>query len=219
MVVKGDVIGNGTISIAQLPALARILQDPGAYQAAQILAGDWNNNNKVEITDLVTEATLLRIASASAVTANDFIVSSALYNSVLAPYNYNLLTAMQAEDSWCMYFHEQNNVPLSSVIRTSRGIVLSSTYSEVRQAYGFGWTEECDLADDADLAWFEDEDPEVWNLLQREGATVTNYYSAQDEYIVRFVFNDRQRVILIEFIDVNQLRSGRSVQGKMTLPL
>lgn len=59
LLVKGDVLGTGRIGLSQLVTLCSAFigkQDLGAYT----LAGDWSGNGKIDLTDVVQEARLLR---------------------------------------------------------------------------------------------------------------------------------------------------------------
>lgn len=59
MVVKGDVLGTGILSIAQLVRLAKALNGSWPLYGPYFLAGDLNSSGRIDIADLVAEAELL----------------------------------------------------------------------------------------------------------------------------------------------------------------
>ena len=59
MVVKGDVLGTGILSVAQLVRLAQALNGSAPLYGAYLLAGDLNGNGYIDIADLTAEAQLL----------------------------------------------------------------------------------------------------------------------------------------------------------------
>lgn len=59
LVIKGDVIGNGQMNIAQLVRLAQALTATARLSGPYHTAGDLNNNGRLEIADLVHVAGLL----------------------------------------------------------------------------------------------------------------------------------------------------------------
>lgn len=58
VIIMGDVCETGILSIAQVVRLAGMLGESGSGQA-ELLAGDWNGNGRIDIGDLKTEAELL----------------------------------------------------------------------------------------------------------------------------------------------------------------
>lgn len=59
MVVKGDVLGTGVLSIAQLVRMAQALNGIWPLYGPYELAADLNGNGYIDISDLVMEAELL----------------------------------------------------------------------------------------------------------------------------------------------------------------
>lgn len=58
-VVKGDVCGTGRVSLTQLVVMASAMNGTKELTGPYLLAGDWNNNKKIDLTDLVREARLI----------------------------------------------------------------------------------------------------------------------------------------------------------------
>lgn len=67
VVVSGDVIGTGIISLAQLVRLAGVFSGSGSpLKGAYLAAGDFNANGEIGLGDLVQEAELLKLSMADA---------------------------------------------------------------------------------------------------------------------------------------------------------
>lgn len=64
VVVRGDVLGNGTMSIVQLTAMARSLTGQNPLTGPYALAGDLNGSGSPDIADLTLEAWLLQTGGA-----------------------------------------------------------------------------------------------------------------------------------------------------------
>lgn len=59
LVVKGDVLGSGTLSIAQLVRMAKALNGSWPLEGVYLIAADLNGSGGLDIADLVLEAQLL----------------------------------------------------------------------------------------------------------------------------------------------------------------
>lgn len=59
IVVQGDVLGDGRMSLSQLIALAQALTGQKPLAGPYLIAGDFNGSGKIDIADLVQEAALL----------------------------------------------------------------------------------------------------------------------------------------------------------------
>lgn len=60
VVVEGDLLGTGILSIAQLVRMASALTDVTAINGLELMAGDLNHNGNIDISDLVLEAERMR---------------------------------------------------------------------------------------------------------------------------------------------------------------
>lgn len=56
VVVSGDVLGNGVLSIAQLMRMASALSGADALSGVYLMAGDLNSSGQLDVADLVAEA-------------------------------------------------------------------------------------------------------------------------------------------------------------------
>lgn len=62
LVVKGDVMGNGLIGISQVARLGSALSGRQPLRGVYMRAGDFDENGRIDLTDLVREAEMLRVA-------------------------------------------------------------------------------------------------------------------------------------------------------------
>lgn len=60
IVVQGDVLGSGKMSIAQLVAICRAVTGAHPLRGAYLLAGDFNSNGSIDIADVMKAALLLQ---------------------------------------------------------------------------------------------------------------------------------------------------------------
>lgn len=59
VIMTGDVLGTGVMNIAQIVAMARDLNGVQKLQGVYAIAGDFNHNGAIDISDLVAEAHIL----------------------------------------------------------------------------------------------------------------------------------------------------------------
>lgn len=60
IIVMGDVVGTGKMSITQLTRMAQAVTGTCELTGAFLTAGDWNGDGSITVTDLVKESELLR---------------------------------------------------------------------------------------------------------------------------------------------------------------
>ena len=189
IVVMGDVQCTGQLGLSQLITMASMMQHPEQYSYLQIIAGDWNNDGRVTLTDVITEASIYRASLAPPVSASDFVLHID-GDDELERNGGDVLSVMD-EHGWSLFYTEQGDV-----FTTGRGIQIGSSMRQVHLAFGI--TPEYrynrslfDLSNDAAAAWITSFDADCeWTLC---------YSSKENRYRIIFFFDGDAKVIAMAF--------------------